>query len=71
MTIINHQTGKPKAMTYEECARKLRHEDGYNHVDSNRWGKVAHRATLFAWIVPSEDNGGYSIKYANAADERA
>ena len=50
-------------MTYEECAKKLR-EDGYNHVDSNRWGKVdKSRKITFANVVTKSGTEECEIVY--------
>lgn len=50
-------------MTYAECAKRLR-EEGYNHVDSNRWGRVAGARKLrFAFVVEDKATGACEILY--------
>ena len=46
-------------MTFDQCAAQLR-QDGYNHVDQNRWGKIDGKKIIFARVIPLDD--GFTIK---------
>lgn len=50
-------------MTFSECAKQLRQE-GYNHVDGNRWGRIAKPGKIvFARVIKTEDSDECQIVY--------
>ena len=50
-------------MTYSECAKRLR-EEGYNHVDGNRWGRIDGPGKIvFARVIKTDDSDKCKIVY--------